>query len=205
MSNCDNLNEMQIDVMREIGNIGAGNACTALSVLLGTTVDMSVPSVKILDYDSTSDYLGGSSDIILGIEIEVNEDLEGLMFHVVKKPFAERIINTFYAKTLESLDQLDDMDTSVLNEMGNITSGAYANSIATLTGLFVNIGAPVQSCSTVGELLKIPFSRFGNASEKILVIDEEYIIGTEKITSNVLFILENNSLKKLFEKLGVQI
>jgi len=205
MSTCDNLNEMQIDVMREIGNIGAGNACTALSVLMGTTVDMSVPSVKILDYDSTSDYLGGSSDLVLGIRIDIFEDLEGLMFHVVKKPFAERIINTFYAKTLESLDQLDDMDASVLNEMGNITSGAYANSIATLSGLVVNIGAPQQSCSTVGDILKTPFNCFADPGEKILVIDEEYIIGSEKITSNVLFILENKSLKKLFERLGVQI
>ncbi len=200
----DSLNEMQLDVVKEIGNIGAGNACTALSVLLGATVDMSVPNVQVLDFDSTSQYLGGDENDILGIRIDVTGDLEGMMFHIVRKPFAERIINTFYEKKLEDLKHLDEMDTSVLSEMANITSGAYANSIATLTNLFVNIGAPIQSCATIGEILKIPFQEMVKPGEKILVIDEEFEIDENKIRSNMLLVLENNSLKKLFDKLGVQ-
>lgn len=200
----DGLNEMQLDVVKEIGNIGAGNACTALSVLLGTPVDMSVPNVQVLDFEATSQYLGGDSDTILGIRVDVTDDLEGMMFHIVRKSFAERIINTFYAKSLDNLAALDEMDSSVLNEMANITSGAYANSIATLTNLFVNIGAPVQQCATIGEILRIPFDNNVTIGEKILVIDEEFEIGEEKISSNMLLVLEKNSLRKLFDKLGVQ-
>ena len=107
----DSLNELQLDVVKEIGNIGAGNACTALSVLLGAVVDMSVPNVQVLDFDSTSQYLGGGSNQILGIQIDVTDDLEGMMFHIVRKPFAERIINTFYERHLEDLTSLDEMDT----------------------------------------------------------------------------------------------
>lgn len=200
----DGLNEMQLDVVKEIGNIGAGNACTALSVLLGTPVDMSVPNVQVLDFEATSQYLGGDSDTILGIRVDVTDDLEGMMFHIVRKSFAERIINTFYAKSLDNLAALDEMDSSVLNEMANITSGAYANSIAILTNLFVNIGAPVQQCATIGEILRIPFDNNVTIGEKILVIDEEFEIGEEKISSNMLLVLEKNSLRKLFDKLGVQ-
>lgn len=204
MANYDGLNEVQLDVVKEIGNIGAGNACTALSVLLGTPIDMSVPSVKILDFDATSKYLGGEQEKILGIRVDVTDDLEGMMFHIVGKAFAERIINTFYAKTLDNLNVLDEMDSSVLNEMANITSGAYANSLATLTGLFVNIGAPIQNCGTVGEILKIPFENNVTIGEKILVIDEVFEIGEEKTHSNMILVLEKNSLEKLFDKLGVQ-
>lgn len=200
----DSLNEMQLDVVKEIGNIGAGNACTALSVLLGTPVDMDVPNVQVLDFDSTSEYLDCGDAQILGIQIDVTDDLEGMMFHVVRKPFAERIINTFYEKHLDDLEQLDEMDTSVLSEMANITSGAYANSIATLTNLFVNIGAPIQKCATIGEILKIPFQSMVKPGEKILVIDEEFEVGEQKISSNMLLVLEKNSLRKLFDKLGVQ-
>ncbi|MBP5385145.1 MAG: chemotaxis protein CheC [Lachnospiraceae bacterium] len=199
----DSLNELQLDVVKEIGNIGAGNACTALSVLLGAVVDMSVPNVQVLDFDSTSQYLGGGSNQILGIQIDVTDDLEGMMFHIVRKPFAERIINTFYERHLEDLTSLDEMDTSVLSEMANITSGAYANSIATLTNLFVNIGAPIQKCATIGEILKIPYDSMVKPGEKILVIDEEFEVDEEKISSNMLLVLEKNSLKKLFDKLGV--
>lgn len=204
MAIIDGLNATQLDVVKEIGNIGAGNACTALSVLLGTTIDMSVPSVKFLDFDQTSEYLGGDKENILGIRVDVTDDLEGMMFHIVGKSFAERIINTFYAKSLDTLSVLDEMDSSVLNEMANITSGAYANSLATLTGLFVNIGAPIQKCGTVGEILKIPFENNVTIGEKILVIDEVFEIGDEKTHSNMILVLEKNSLKKLFDKLGVQ-
>lgn len=200
----DGLNNEQLDVVKEIGNIGAGNACTALSVLLGTTIDMSVPSVKLLDFDATSEYLGGAKENVLGIRVDVTDDLDGMMFHIVGKAFAERIINTFYAKTLDNLSILDEMDSSVLNEMANITSGAYANSLATLTGLFVNIGAPIQQCGTVGDILRIPFENNVTIGEKILVIDEVFEIGDEKTHSNMILVLEKNSLKKLFDKLGVR-
>lgn len=201
----ENLNEMQLDVMREIGNIGAGNACTALSVLLGTAIDMSVPNVHLLGFDSTSEYLGGEENGVLGIRIDISEDLEGMMFHIVKKRFAERIINTFYEKKLDDLESMDEMDNSVLSEMANITSGAYANAIATLTNMVVNIGAPMQTCSTVGEILEVPLKNFSNPGDKILVIDEQFTIDDEKITSNMILILESGSLMKLFDKLGVQI
>lgn len=138
----DNLNDTQLDVMREIGNIGAGNACTALSGLIGTPIDMSVPRVQLLGIDSTSDYLGGDDKEVLGIRIDVKADLTGMMYHIVNKRFAERLINTFYEKKLDTIKSIDEMDMSVISEMGNITSGAYANALATLSGYVVDIGTP---------------------------------------------------------------
>ena len=205
MSAYENLNELQLDVMREIGNIGAGNACTALSVLLGTTIDMSVPSVQLLGYDDTAQHLGGEDNMVIGLKVNITDDLEGMMVHIVQKKFAERIINTFYAKEIEDITALDEMDSSVLNEMANITSGAYANSIATLTGLFVNIGTPAQVPGKVSDIMKLPITEFVKPGEKILLVDEEFIIGEEHISSNMIMALESDSLEKLFGKLGVQI
>lgn len=205
MSAYENLSELQLDVMREIGNIGAGNACTALSVLLGTPVDMSVPNIHLLGYDSTAEHLGGEDSVVLGICVDVTDDLEGMMIHVVNKRFAERIINTFYEKKLDRLDVLDEMDSSVLNEMANITSGAYANSIATLTNMMVNIGTPNQLPGCLKEIMQLPAKKFVSPGEKLVIIDEEFIIGEEHITSNMIMALESDSLLKLFSKLGVQI
>lgn len=199
------LNELQLDVMREIGNIGAGNACTALSVLLGTMIDMSVPRVQLLGYESTTELLGGKDNVVIGLQIEINGDLDGMMLHVVEKRFAERIINTFYAKEIENIANLDEMDSSVLNEMANITSGAYANSIATLTNLFVNIGTPNQVPGRVSEIMQIPLREFVQPGEQVLVVDEEFMIGDEHISSNMILALESDSLEKLFARLGVQV
>ena len=205
MISYESLNELQLDVMREIGNIGAGNACTALSVLLGTMIDMSVPNVHLFGYESTAQHLGGEDKMVIGLKIEINGDLDGMMVHVVDRRFAERIINTFYAKKLDNITSLDEMDSSVLNEMANITSGAYANSIATLTSLFVNIGTPLQIPGKVSDIMKLPLMEFVKPGEKVLVVDEMFTIDDEHISSNMILALESESLEKLFARLGVQI
>lgn len=205
MISYDCLNELQLDVMREIGNIGAGNACTALSVLLGTAIDMSVPRVQLLSYESTAQKLGGEDNAVIGLQIEINGDLEGMMVHVVQRNFAQRIINTFYAKEITNIENLDEMDSSVLNEMANITSGAYANSIATLTSLLVNIGTPNQMTGKVSDVMKLPLTKFVKPGEQVLVVDEVFTIDDEHISSNMILALESESLEKLFERLGVQV
>lgn len=205
MISYDNLNDLQLDVMREIGNIGAGNACTALSVLLGTMIDMSVPRVQLLGYESTAELLGGDDKMVIGLKVEINGDLDGMMLHVVQRRFAERIINTFYAKPIDNIANLDEMDSSVLNEMANITSGAYANSIASLTTLFVNIGTPLQVPGKVSEIMKLPLTEFVKPGEKVLVVDEVFTIDDERISSNMILALESESLEKLFSRLGVQV
>lgn len=200
----DNLNDTQLDVMREIGNIGAGNACTALSGLIGTPIDMSVPRVQLLGIDSTSDYLGGDDKEVLGIRIDVKADLTGMMYHIVNKRFAERLINTFYEKKLDTIKSIDEMDMSVIGEMGNITSGAYANALATLSGYVVDIGTPTPGGYSISEILKVPIETFGEVGDKILVVDEQFIIDSEKLTSNMILVLEKDSLHRLFDKLGVE-
>ncbi len=203
MSSYEGYSDIQIDVLKEIGNIGSGNACTALAMLLNTFIDMSVPSVRLLNIESVTEFLGGHDSEVLGIKIGVKEDLTGMMMHIVKKPFAEKIINTFYPKELNSLKELGDMDLSVLSEMGNITSGAYANALASLSGMKVDIMTPQYHISTVGDILKIPFEECAEVNDKILVIDEQFIMGDEKMTSHMLLILDTPSLKKLFERLGI--
>ena len=200
----DNLNDTQLDVMREIGNIGAGNACTALSGLIGTPIDMSVPRVQLLGIDSTSDYLGGDDKEVLGIRIDVKADVTGMMYHIVNKRFAERLINTFYEKKLDTIKSIDEMDMSVISEMGNITSGAYANALATLSGYVVDIGTPTPGGYSISEILKVPIETFGEVDDKILVVDEQFIIDSEKLTSNMILVLEKDSLHRLFDKLGVE-
>ena len=200
----DNLNDTQLDVMREIGNIGAGNACTALSGLIGTPIDMSVPRVQLLGIDSTSDYLGGDDKEVLGIRIDVKADLTGMMYHIVNKRCAERLINTFYEKKLDTIKSIDEMDMSVISEMGNITSGAYANALATLSGYVVDIGTPTPGGYSISEILKVPIETFGEVGDKILVVDEQFIIDSEKLTSNMILVLEKDSLHRLFDKLGVE-
>ena len=89
--------------------------------------------------------------------------------------------------------------------MANITSGAYANSIASLTSLFVNIGTPSQVPGKVSDIMRLPLTEFVKPGERILVVDEVFTIDDEHISSNMILALESDSLEKLFERLGVQV
>ena len=133
MLNLKELDSMHLSVLAEIGNIGSGNAATALAGLLNTPVDIEVPNICLMDYTKAADYLGGADKTAIGMTVNVKGDMNGVMLQIVEKEFTSRLINTFYEKNVDSIDSLNDMDLSVLREMANITTAAYVNSIAKMT------------------------------------------------------------------------
>ena len=197
------LSEMHISALKEIGNIGAGNACTALATFMNTMVDMTVPNVRMLDPAMVNKMIAVDKGVVLGIKVGIKEDLTGMLISIVSKEFASRLINVYYPKELNSLSDIDDMDRSVLCEMGNITSGACANSLATLTGMVVDIIPPEALSCSVSELLKLPVDAFSKNGEKVVVIDEEFKVERTELSSHLFIILDSESLNKVFERIGL--
>ena len=117
--NLNDLNPVHFDVLREIGNIGSGSAATALSTLLSTMVDISVPTVKCLDFEETINFIGGAEELVIGMMLSFTGDISGLILYILKKEFAEKVINGFYPKEIPSLLDLDDMDRSAICERNN--------------------------------------------------------------------------------------
>jgi len=105
-------------------------------------VDMTVPNIRMLDPSMVEKMTAVDKGMVLGIKVGIKEDLNGMLINIVSGEFAKRLINVYYPKEFNSLSELDAMDMSVLCEMGNITSGACANSLATLTGMVVDIIPP---------------------------------------------------------------
>lgn len=162
------LNDMQLSVLTEIGNIGSGNAATAL-----------------------------------GMTVMLEGDIQGMMLQVVNTDFANHIINTFYEQNLHSLKELTEMDHSVLREMSNITTATYINSIARMTNTYINISPPNDYIDTIGNIVRIPAITFSALGQQVLFIDERLRIAGAELTSNMILILELNSMRVLFEKLGI--
>ena len=201
-----NLNElyaMHLDVLREIGNIGSGNAATSLSSMLNTTVDIEVPTISLINYDNVSQYLGGKDREVIGLALGLEADIDGVMLHVVQPQFASRIINAFYPKEINTLADINEMDLSAVKETSNITTAAYVNSLAALTNMFINITPPVDYLDTVENVLKHASNRFDSIGNQVIYIDENLYIGGTEIKSSMILILQMESLKKLFDKLGI--
>lgn len=202
-TNLNELDAMHLDVLREIGNIGSGNAATSLSSMLNTTVDIEVPIISLINYDNVSQYLGGKDREVIGLALGLEADIDGVMLHVVQPQFASRIINAFYPKEINTLADINEMDLSAVKETSNITTAAYVNSLAALTNMFINITPPVDYLDTVENVLKHASNRFDSIGNQVIYIDENLYIGGTEIKSSMILILQMESLKKLFDKLGI--
>ncbi|MCI9175497.1 MAG: chemotaxis protein CheC [Lachnospiraceae bacterium] len=205
VSDMNKLDEMQLSVLTEIGNIGSGNAATALATLLNTFVDIEIPNIHLIDFEDVSQYLGGPDNFALGLTITLDGDIQGMMLQIIQKEFAEKLINTFYEKEISSLHDITEMDLSVVREMGNITTAAYINSIAKMTNTFINITPPQDHIDTVGNILSIPSNSFASLGKKVLFIDESFCISGTQIKGSMILILEYSSMNTLFQKLGLPV
>ena len=125
----NNLSPVAIDCMKELGNIGSSSAANSLSAMLGKTVKMRVPDVRVLEYQQVIDELGGAEKLITGILVPLGGDIKGMMMFLLQESFAKVVINTFMQKDEITFHALDETERSTILEMGNIMAGSYLNAL----------------------------------------------------------------------------
>lgn len=201
----NDLDFSKIDVLRELGNIGMGNAASSLAQMLSNKVEMAVPKADLVEKETAADYLHKLQTTSLGIVLTLQGDLKGSIIHIFRKSFAERVINFFFPAAIDSIADIDEMCMSVISEVGNITSASYVNAIAAMTGLFIDISTPLQ-CPNLAEAVLNPSATNGGTdfSDKVLLIDNSFFIDREEIKSNLIFLPEVDSLNLIFERLGLE-
>ena len=89
----ESMSQNYLDVLKELGNIGAGNATTALATMLQTKVDMSVPQVRLLKFPEVGAILGGEEQIVAGVYLAISGDITGSIMFLVKEEVAVHLIN----------------------------------------------------------------------------------------------------------------
>lgn len=185
--NLDNMDNMNFDVLREIGNIGAGNATTALSQLINAKIDMNVPKVELLEFKELSDVIGGPERIVVGILLTLGGQAEGMMMFILDQESAHHLVNILMGKSIDNLDEFSEMDLSALNEIGNIITGAYLSSLSSLTNLTITPSVPYMAIDMAGAILSVPAIEFGKMGDKALLIQSQF--GKEDMIVNGYFIL----------------
>ncbi len=199
----EQLGAMEIDVLTEVGNIGSGNAVTAFSAMIGRAVDIQVPAVKLLDFQTAIDFAGGAEKLVAGILVQISGDIEGMMLFLLEQDMVDLIVSTFFGQDTVSLLGLTPDMVSALNETGNIMSGSYVNAIAELAQMKINVGVPMMCVDMVGAIMSVPVSIIGEMSDKLLFIDSHLIIDKTEIKSKMMLLPTVNSLDTLLKKLGV--
>ncbi|WMJ24227.1 chemotaxis protein CheC [Paludicola sp. MB14-C6] len=205
INNLEQLNEMHIDVLKEIGNIGAGNAATSLSEMLNLPVDMSVPKVKILDIKDAGSLLGGPENVMVGILAKFIGDIEGIMMFLIEEKFVGDIIEKLMGEHVSFLKGLSEMELSAVSEIGNILTASYINAISSLTGLNINISVPAVAVDMVGALLAVPAIELSPASDQIIFIEGVLLDLDQSVSSNILLVPTLESLNIMMTRLGIEL
>ena len=193
------------DVLKELGNIGAGNATTALAQMIGSKVDMTVPHVKLLEFYELGCLMGGEEQIMAGISLAIEGDITGSIMFLLKQEAAKHLINQLMPG-MGDPDSLEfsDMELSALREMGNIIAGAYLNSLASLTNLLIFPSVPDLAIDMAGAILSIPAIQFGAIGDHILLIQTQFI-DDECIEGYFILLPDLDSYSKILGSLGISI
>lgn len=200
----ESLNAVHMDVLQEIGNIGAGNSVSALASMLSSKVDMAPPRVKLLTFAEAVESAGGAENIGVGILLTLSGDIDGMIMFIIEQAFAHKIVNLLLGQSLRSYEDMDEMSQSALCEIGNIMGASFINAIATLTGMTIDISTPSLAMDMMGAILSVPAIVFGEVGDKVLFIEEEFTDSVESIRSRVALIPNVESLNKILTRLGIE-
>lgn len=201
----EQMDNMQFDVLREIGNIGAGNATTALSQMINTKVDMKVPKVDLLEFKELGELIGGAENIVVGILLTLEEDIDGMMMFLMEKRAARNMVKVMmgaYASEDENAE-FSEMELSALQEIGNIIAGAYLSSLSTLTNMTIVASVPYMAIDMAGAILSVPAIEFGKISDKALLIETEFGDTTEVVNGYFILIPTLESYSRILTSLGL--
>ena len=196
------FNSMYIDILKEIGNIGAGNAATSLSKMINSKVDMEVPCIEILDTEKIVEILGGEEQTVAGIYISFFGDINGTILLILDKESSDNILTILFGQKPVDIFY-NEMEASALQEIGNIMSSAYINSISGFSNLKINISVPAVSVDMAGSILSVPAIEYGQISDKIILIENKLMEGNNEIVGKFFLMPDIESFKILFKSLGV--
>ena len=202
LENYDQLSDAQIDVLQEIGNIGAGNAATALSLLLHEKVNISIPKIRLTDFDTAISALGGTEAMTVGVLVNYSGEANGIIMFLLDMEDAKSITNILIDEHGES-DELNELKLSAIQEIGNILSSSYINSISALTGLSIRISVPYTAIDMAGALMSVPLIEFGAIGDKVMFIEENFSSDTHSLISHIIMFAEIDTLKIMMERLGM--
>ena len=203
LKNFEELSPVAIDCLKEIGNIGSGNAASSLSAMLSKSVRMRVPHIRVLDYQTAIDEVGGPEQVLTGILVTFKGDIKGMIMFLLDNAFSKIVVNTYMGKDNIDVLKMDEADTSAVKEMGNIMAGSYLNALAALAGFTVAMDVPSMTVDMMGAIMNAPMTEFSEIGDKVLFINDGFIIDGVDINSNIILIPEMESLDILMKKLGV--
>ena len=203
LSSYSDINEIHIDVLREIANIGSGNAASSLSKMLGHKVDISIPDISINGFNETYAALGGPEAVMVGTLLMLSGSINGMMMFLLPIDIACDMVNMLMYTDIKSHDEIDEMGFSAISEVSNIMSASFVSAISEMISMPIEISPPEATLDMLGSIMSVPSIYFAHISDTLLLIQNELEIAGKKARANVIMLPDMPSLEKLMTSLGI--
>jgi chemotaxis protein CheC len=198
------LSENQIDALKEVGNIGAGHAATALSQLIKKKIMISVPEVRVIKTQDVESLLGDPNTLVAGIIMNVLGDITAKILLLLTRESALSLVDMLLQKPLGSTKVLSEVGNSAIKETGNILAGAYMNSLNEFLGLMLLPSVPNLVFDISSAVLSSLSDGFDGMSSHILSIEAQFSEANEKVIKGYLLLVPDvPSVKVLLQAIKV--
>ncbi len=195
------LTDVQLDALREMGNIGAGNAATALSQLISETIDISVPSVKVVPLDNVSYVLGGPEKIVYVVYLEVLREMHGTMLTIFSPESAAFLTKRLLGE--EEVDMQTEIAQSALKEVGSILCGSYLSALTQVVAMNAVASVPAMANDMLGAMLNFILVEIGQIADEIFLIDVELYVSDTRLECSQLYLPKPEALDAVISALGM--
>ncbi|ENY8572236.1 TPA: chemotaxis protein CheC [Clostridioides difficile] len=199
------LDDVHIDALREIGNIGSGNTITALASMINSNVEVLIPMVKILEYNEATNLLGGPENKVVCILLDMKGDINGMFMFLLDESITQLMLSSLFNKEEAFLDEIEAIEISAIKEIGNIMASSYVNAIASMLNMTISVSIPDICIDMVGAVLNVLMIRFSDVGDKVLFIENKFKMSDNYFTSHILMIPEMSSLREILVRLGLEV
>ncbi len=201
MESLDNISEEQQDILKELANIGVGNAVTALSSMLDDErIDMEVPVVKVVPLQDVPESFGDPENTVTATFCEAESPSFGLVLvFVMPLDAAQNMISKIMPDRSENLGE---MERSLLMELGNIITGSYLSALSFLTGLTFHASPPRLGIDMAGAVLGTVIAETKTVDDQLILLKTCLNLESGGIEGSVLILPDSGSLLTLFRHLG---
>lgn len=197
------LSKEQLDALREIGSIGAGNAATGLSKMLNKRIDISMPSARLLPLEKVPGVLGGQENLVSAVYIRMTGEISGSVLLIFSRDQASKLADMLTGKKPGTTKVLDEFSQSALKELANIITGCYLQALSRMVNMKLVYSIPAFATDMLGAIIDGILIKLGLEVEQAVVIETEFSIKQEAVKGYLLFLPDPQGLKAILEKLGL--
>ncbi|HEY3426926.1 MAG TPA: chemotaxis protein CheC [Negativicutes bacterium] len=198
------LSALQLDALREVGNVGAGNSATALSQIINRKIDMTVPQIAIMPLGDVPDVVGGPEAMVAGVYLRVFGPAPSSILFLLPRESAFYLVDMLMGREQGYTTSLNAMDESALMEIGNILAGAYLNALSHFTNLTLLPSIPALAVDMAGAILSVILIQLGQMGDHALVIETEFSTEADGVKGHFFLIPDPGSLTTILAAIGVR-